>query len=81
MATTKKSYRRGGTTTTYETDRRGPGETIMRVIWSNPDKARRAQERTAAKARREEARRQKAAARAAKRKPYSGSAKKTAKRR
>lgn len=81
MPIKKSVHRIGDTTATYTTDRKGPGETVMTVRWSNAVKARRAQERTAAKARREEAKRQKAAARAAKRKPYSGSAKKTAKRR
>lgn len=74
----RRSYSRGDMTATYTTDRKGPGETVMTVRWSNPIKARKAQERTVAKARREEAKKQKAAARSAKKKPYSGSARKTA---
>lgn len=69
---TKKTHSNGNTTATYTTDRKGPGDTTLTVRWYNPVKARRAQERTVAKAKREEARRQKAAARANRRKPYSG---------
>lgn len=73
---TKRTHRNGNTTATYETDRKGPGETVMTVRWSNPVKARRAQERIAAKGRREERKRMAAAKRENRRKPYHGPSKK-----
>lgn len=52
------TYNKGGTKITYDTTRK-PGYTKMVATWDNPSKAKAAQERTAAKGRREESKKRK----------------------
>lgn len=55
------TYKRGGCTIKYDTTKK-PGYTKLVATWDNPEKARKAQERTVAKAKREEAKKKNAEA-------------------